>query len=115
MALSDDVRAGKGRDDVLNDRVVEALKPGVVGTKPGLLTSWDDLFTFAASLPGVRLRLGHDRLGRTPGIEPLLFEAAVTLNDGADRFDPVAAADPTVDQDVWRRVFVEALLRARGL
>ena len=116
MALSDDVRAGEGRDVPLNDQIVAALRPDITGQKPDVLHSWDALFAFMRTIPGVRYRMGANRLGPSPAGEALVFQAAITANDGANRFPPVATpvgrADP---DDVERRTLLEAILRAKGL
>jgi len=114
VALRDDVRAGNGTDAALNARIVAALKPTHVGRAPDLTGSWDDLIGFMNTLPGVRWRMGHTRLGVSPGGETLQFEVAITINDGAVRFPPVERSDLPGNADEKRAV-IQAILIAKGL
>jgi len=111
--LSDEVKAGKGRDASLNDRVVSALRPDIVGTKPDILHDWNALMTFKNSLPGVKYRIGWDRLGVTPKGESNRFEVAISTDHGVNRYDPISTTE--MSDDAERRTFLAALLKAKGL
>ena len=114
MALRDDVRAGKGRDAALNDRLKTALVPDRVGPAPDFTGSWDAIMDLMETLPGVRYRIGASRLGVLRKGETQDFECAITTDDGSVRFAPVARKDLPGDIDN-KRVVLEAILIAKGL
>ena len=108
MALRDDIRGGTGRDATLDSRVVTAVNPAHTGRVPDLTGDWNDLLSWVDSLPGVKWRMGHDRMGPPRDGEPDAFYVAISTNNGANRFAPVTSTDK-------RRALIEAIVIAFGV